>query len=328
MLEALEDSGYMVLNKGGRVYNWVKGKIIPIECSCSYIEFTYKLIDLYKPYKDMYKKKPIKNVLEVRDEHKIPKTFKQTSQTKLAKECVNTYNKLSMLQAVCTPKGKRYDCQIRKIFNGNFKTGGRSYMSGDGIQNLTKEERMDLTINSNETVIYDYKAFEPSLAYSMNQEVMKGDPYQLDWQDYDHKTLRSLGKAALTTMLYADDKETAVAALNYNISEDFDVDQLYEDGLIPSKCVPVRRLVEALEKKNEKIIDLLYNPKENNLSHVGSLVMDQIINYFTQRGICVLPVFDEVIIEEEHEDILVEIMEWAYESVVGFTDNCYIVKEK
>ena len=56
--------------------------------------------------------------------------------------------------------------------------------------------------------------------------------------------------------------------------------------------------------------------------------MDFIINYFTQRGILVLPVFDEVIIEMEHEDKLKEVMEMAYQSVLGFTDNCTIVKEK
>ncbi len=201
-------------------------------------------------------------------------------------------------------------------------------MTDNGIQNLTKQERMDLTINSNDTVIYDFKSFEPSIAYSVNQELMKDDPYQLDWECYDKATLRKLGKCALTVMLYAQDKETSIAAINYRISEDFDIDAMYSEGLIPSPCIPVKRLVEALEEKNNIIMNLMYNPEAHNLSNLGSQIMDYIINYFTQRGICVLPVFDEVIIEVEHEARLKDVMELAYSSVLGFTDNMHIVKEK
>ena len=93
-------------------------------------------------------------------------------------------------------------------------------------------------------------------------------------------------------------------------------------------CIPVKELIEALEEKNKVINDLLYNNVQHNLSHLGSQIMDFIINYFTQRGILVLPVFDEVIIEMDHEEKLVKVMEMAYESVLGFTDNCYVVKEK
>ena len=175
-------------------------------------------------------------------------------------------------------------------------------MTDNGIQHLSKKERMDLMINNNETVIYDYKAFEPSIAYSINQELMKDDPYMVEWDLYDKDTLRTLGKMALTTMLYASNKREAVGALNYEISQDLDVDQLYDEGLIPKPCIPVKELIDELEEKNKVIKNLLYNNVEHNLSNIGSKIMDFIINYFTQRSILVLPVFDEVIIEMDHED--------------------------
>ena len=329
VLSALEDSGYVVLVVGGRTYEWdLKTRQIVSVDTCSYLEYQTKLQILYNNYKPEYKVKLLRNIYELRDEEKKPKVYKTTSEIKLEKENVYDYNNLTLTQDVSDNKDRVYNCQIKKIFNIDFKTGGKSFMTDNGIQHLSKKERMDLMINNNETVIYDYKAFEPSIAYSINQELMKDDPYMVEWDLYDKDTLRTLGKMALTTMLYASNKREAVGALNYEISQDLDVDQLYEEGLIPKPCIPVKELIDELEEKNKVIKNLLYNNVEHNLSNIGSKIMDFIINYFTQRSILVLPVFDEVIIEMDHEDKLKEVMEMAYQSVLGFTDNCTIVKEK
>ena len=329
MLGILEKCNYIILVKGGREYSWdLKTHGVVAENICTYLEYLPKLQMLYDKYKSGYQVKLLKNVIELRDENKLAKTFKTTSQIKVEKASTLDYNLLTITTDVTESKNRSYNCQVKKIYNVNFETGGRSYMGLEGIQNLSKQERRDLMIRGNDTVIYDYKSFEPSIAYSINQELMKCDPYQLDWKFYDTKFLRDLGKLALTTMLYAGNKQSAILSCSYEIGKKFDIDKLYEEGKIPNPLIDTKQLIEDIEKRNSKILDLLYKQTQNDLSNLGSKIMDYIMNYFTQRGILVLPVFDEVIIEAEFEDKLKEVMEMAYESVLGFTDNCHIRKEK
>jgi len=329
ILDSLKRLNYVILVKGGRECSWdIKTHELVCTHVCSYLEYLPKLQMLYDKYKSGYQVKLLKNVIELRDENKLAKTFKTTSQIKVEKASTIDYNLLTITTDVTDSKNRSYNCQVKKIYNVNFETGGRSYMGLEGIQNLSKQERRDLMIRGNDTVIYDYKSFEPSIAYSINQELMKCDPYQLDWKFYDTKFLRDLGKLALTTMLYAGNKQSAILSCSYEIGKKFDIDKLYEEGKIPNPLIDTKQLIEDMEKRNSKILDLLYKQTQNDLSNLGSKIMDYIMNYFTQRGILVLPVFDEVIIEAEFEDKLKEVMEMAYESVLGFTDNCHISKEK
>ena len=70
---------------------------------------------------------------------------------------------------------------------------------GGSIQNLSSEERSKITIDGNKTCRYDYKAFEPSLAYSLKGVVLQGDPYDVEgFEEYNYEILRDVCQKVFT----------------------------------------------------------------------------------------------------------------------------------
>ncbi len=98
-------------------------------------------------------------------------------------------------------------------------------------------------------------------------------------------------------------------------------------GLTPER-IDVMTICELVDERNYPIRDFFYGKQEVDVTYIGSLISDYIIDYFTQRDIVVLSVFDEFIIEEQHEEELVRVMKNAYAFVCDNETNCKIVKEK
>ena len=332
LLDYLAKDGYIILHKGGvGEYGIIKGKWQAITFENGYVEFTDKLINLYKGHQYQIKPNAYEtdtNVLIVRDEKGRDVTFAMNNYLRERKAGLDTYNTLSVTIQVGI-KEDFYDVQMHKVLNGKTYTkGGRNCMKGEGIQNLSKQQRKRLTINGNPTVIYDYQGFEPSIAYSMCQELSLGDPYTVSIDGYDPKTLRKICKLFLLIMFNIKNPKYIHGALNSMIRDEFDIQKLYEQGKIPDKRINIKELVGILEDKHYLIKHMFYGNSKTEPSFIGSMIADYITDYFTQRGILVLSVFDEFIIEEDHESELIDIMSMAYESILGFTDNCNIRKEK
>lgn len=332
LIDFLSAEGYVNFIKGGvEEYGMVKGKWCAIEFNNSYIEFKDKLKVLYNAYNHEQIIEPTKqNVLIVHDIEGNDVTFRMNNQLSAIKTKLEGYNELSIDISVSNIDGsKHYDVQLHKILNGkSYKRGGRNYMSGEGIQNLSKAERKKLTINGKQTVIYDYQGFEPSIAYAMCQEIYQEDPYLIDMEGFDKTVSRKLCKLFLLIMFNIKDPKYLHNTLNEMIRSEFNLDKLYEQGKIPDKRIDTKMLVNLIEEKHYLIKHMFYGNFHTEPAYIGSLIADYIIDYFTQRGICVLPVFDEFIIDEAYEEELVDVMVSAYEYVLGFSDNAKIRKEK
>lgn len=331
MFDALHHHGYINLVKGG-IDEWgmIGGKWQPVTFNSGYVELQPKLIELYNRYGYQPKEEDRvrKNVIIVRDEGGCDITFRMNDKLRISKTMLDGYNLLSVDQDVCNDS-RSFDVQMFKVLNGKtYDKGGRNHMSGEGIQNLSKEERMKLTIGKKQTVIYDYRSFEPSIAYSMCQEVMQGDPYNINLEGYNPEVSRKLCKLFLLIMFNLKNEKGLYATLNEAIRHEFDVIQLYQQGKIPDKRIDVRNIVNVIENKHYLIRHMFYGNFHTQPSYIGSLIADYITDYFTQRGVLVLSVFDEFIIQEIHEEELKDVMNRAYEYVLGFTDNCVIRKEK
>ena len=329
LFDCLESGGYIKLNKGGvSDYGIVSGKWVATEFSSGYIEINKKLIRLYNQYEHNKVEDGVrKNVIILRDGKGVDVPFKTTPSVKLIKENLNSYNHLTFNFNV--EKGKKvYDVQVYKVYNESFEKGARSYMSSEGIQGMSSEERHLLTINGKNTVIYDYKAFEPSIAYSMCGEAMEGDPYTIELEGFNPALLRSLCKKFLLVMMNIDNEKYLKHSLNSMIKEEFNIEALYKEGKIPDKRIDVKTIVEKLEDKHYLIRHMFYGKYHTQPSYIGSLVADYITDYFTQRGVLVLSVFDEFIIQEEYDEELKEVMFRAYEMILGSNTNCKVVKEK
>jgi hypothetical protein len=201
-------------------------------------------------------------------------------------------------------------------------------MNGEGIQHLTKEERKTIEIGGNKTCIFDYKCFEPSIAYTLNGVKMPEDPYSITLDGYDNKTLREIAKKCFLVMLNIQEsnRDSLRSACNAVIAEDFNIANLHEKGLVPER-VDVIKICDLLDEKNYHIREYFYGNAPVQLMYMGSLIDDYITDYFSQRKILVLSVFDEFIIEDKYKDMLQDVMYRAYEIVLGSSMNCKVVEE-
>lgn len=331
VFDYLHKFGYIDLHTGGVTkYGVHKGRWQPIEVENSFIVLGERLKDLYDSVeytpKDAFEKLENTIIVKVNGE---PATFRFNEKLKLVNTMLDSYNSLSIQSKVESDQGL-HDTQIYKIYTDKtYCNYGRNHMSGLGIQQLTKQQRMNLIINDKETVVYDYSCFEPSIAYTLNGETMPEDCYSIDLEGYDKETLRSIAKKCLLIMLNINSSswEDLRASCNYMLKTDFNVHQLFKEGKIPER-VDVAVICDELEKLHQPIENFMYGNAKDDTAYIGSLIADYITDYFSQRGILCLSVFDEFIIEEEYDQELAKVMVNAYEFVCGTAKNCRIKKEK
>lgn len=269
-----------------------------------------------------------KNVIVLRGKDGKDITFRLDEYRKYIRELMLNYNKIGVESSIVNSgTGKDYLIQLTKIYNTNFDKGGRMYDMG--IQSLSKQERKALTINGNETCIFDYKAFETSLIYSMQGESLLSDPYQIHIKGYDDKILREVGKMIMTRIYYCKNSVELRESVNSDLKDKFNLDKLVSEGKIPEKRIPTGYIIDKLVEKHECIMEHFYLNSDYDPSNLGSLVIDYILDYMMQNHKClVIPVFDEIICDVKYEYEIQKVMKLAYSHVVGSEGNCMIVREK
>lgn len=304
-------------------------------------QYMYKIIDKHTSvftmenrfYEDMCNLSssinfdPIDNVIILRDVNGKDTTMKLDVYRKGMKNSLIDYNERGVGISVVDPlTGMDYMLQLQKIYNVDFNHGGRIYDMG--IQILPKKVRRRLVIGGKETCIYDYKAFETSLIYTIQGEDLDTDPYQLHIKEYDNKILREIGKMIMTRIYYCKNRKELQFTVNRDIEDSFNLERLVKEGKIPEKRIPVGYMIEMLENRHECIMEHFYR-KGQDPSNLGSLVMDYVVDYMLQNHKClVVPVFDEVIVDRDYEFEVLRVMKEAFVRVVGSSANCSIVKEK
>ncbi|AUR84708.1 hypothetical protein NVP1063O_041 [Vibrio phage 1.063.O._10N.261.45.C7] len=320
------------LDKGGATYESVRlrGRYVPrlLETKKSTFQFNN---NIYEDMLELHKEisfKPINNVIILRDDDKNDITFSlPRSKVPIKNLLINLNREVADVEVYDPVKDIHYKLQLRKVFNVCFNRGGRMYDLG--IQNLPKYERHRLQIDGKDTCVYDFKAFETSLLYSLQGEKMEGDPYKIVMEGYDNKLLRNICKMIMTRIYYCQDRKELQASVSKSVAEDFDIDRLFNSGKIPEKRIPVGHVIDLLIDKHESVSEYFYGKGDHDPSHVGSLVMDYILEYMIQNHrTAIIPVFDEVICDEDFSYEVSEVMKRAYEYVVGSSMNCIIVKEK
>lgn len=331
LFDFLVDFGYVDIIKGGVTsYGIHKGRWCALETTNSFLVMNPKLQDLYDTvnYQTESQLKQRENVVIVKVKGKET-TFRMMGKLKHTKRNLDTYNSVSVKSTVKSVKGF-HDTQIYKIYlDKTYNLYGRNHMSSEGIQQLSKEDRRSLVIDEEDTVIYDYGSFEPSIAYTLNGEVMPEDCYKIELDGYDEETLRKISKKCLLVMLNIRSTawEDLRATCNHVLSKEMDIPKLVRQGLIPER-IDVSTICSELSKLHEPISNFMCGRAMTDTTYVGSLICDYVTDYFAQRDILVLSVFDEFIIQEKYDDLLPEVMKNAYEFVCGSVTNCKIRKEK
>lgn len=326
--------GYGDLTIGGEVESWgfVNGTWQPVEYSRSYFKIGLKLREYYnnlvKPRENYTALEDIIILRKSKSKHN--EVFKMNDKVEPLLDFVSRWNDFSRDKDI-TFKGEKIDIQIYKIFNGDFDSGGRSHHNCD-YQRQSKKDCKDLEIEGSSVVCYDYKGFEPSIAYSMNQEIMEAeDPYRIDSMinmGYDKDVSRKLAKLVFIICLNVDSERSAQLAINKAIADNMNVEYLHKKGLIPTKTIPVKVIIDKVKTCHYLIEDLFFSAKGLTVQNVGSAINDYILDHMMQNHKqVVMQVHDDFSVAEEYEEILKDVMKRAYEHVLGFSDNCYIAKE-
>lgn len=330
LLDFLEFEDYITLHKGEvHSFTFRFGYYEILDSEASKIIIHTKMTKLLNDKVKDWKQEPVVNVIRLRDSNKKEITFKMNSVVREVRDYLYEYNKFS-LSKVVKLRDIKYDVQMYKVYNkSSFNKGARSFMK-DSIQGLSKQDRHNLDIDGIPVCAFDYKGFEPSLVYSIEQEIMEcGDPYQIELKGYDPKLLREICKTILLIMLNSESKDQAFSAINLHIAKDYNLQKLYKEDKIPSEYIPTKVIMEILEEKHHLIAHRFYNSFGLEVQYVGSLVSDFVVSYMMQNyKQLVLSVFDEFLCQEDHADKLEKTMKLAYQHIFGNDNNCNIVREK
>ena len=329
LLDFLQFEDYITLVKGEvKEYTYENGYFEILEAESTKVTFNTRIQKLYHSHKHHWVQDRLVNVMIMKDSNKKSITYNTTVVEREVKEYLDLYNEFSLSKKV-TVRGKRYDVQIYKVYNNSsFNQGARSYMK-DSIQHLSKQDRLDMMIEDKPVCVYDYKGFEPSLIYSMEQEVMEcEDPYKIEMKGYDEKVLRKLTKIGLLIMLNSKSEEEAISAFNLAIAEDFKPNKLYLEDKIPSEFIHTKIILQKLEKLHHLISHRFYKNFGGEVQYVGSLINDFVVSYMMQNyKVLVVQTHDEFACDKDYHKELYKAMQLGFEHVFGNDKNCKIVRE-
>lgn len=226
--------------------------------------------------------------------------------------------------------GVRYSLQSYKVYNDSKKTvGGKTY-TFCGYQNLPKVEREKTMINGVETICLDFKCFEASVLYTLEQELIpETDLYYVGIEDFDPKVERSLMKTVFIIMMNTSSRLSATSAVNRYLKEEFPCEKFYKAGMTPTKFLSAKKLIDYVLDKHYKIKNRFFKGKcsKNNIQHITSEVNDYIVSSLMDKDIVTAQVHDGFVVQHQHEQILRETMSKGYEIVLGDNSNCRISKE-
>lgn len=270
---------------------------------------------------------PLDNVVILRDEDKKPMTFRLNPELREIIDNLQQYNILTkQAEVVLEDQGKSYDLQLMKIYNnGSFESGGRLYLEGGSVQQLSNIDRKALRISSEPVCELDYAYLHPSIIGELTGHPMEGhDPYGIGIAGYHEDALRRISKVALLIMINCKSLPVAKKALNFELARSFDVQGMYEEGLIPAPVVDVGRVLFELESHNQFLTPWLYSGQGLRLQNMDSRMADYVVAYFTQRGEVVIPIHDSFIVRQSLREELRGVMVSAYEHVLGTSVNCKV----
>lgn len=189
--------------------------------------------------------------------------------------------------------------RLVRIFNGDFRHGGRFY--GGWWEEIPKQYRKSIVIDSRETCEVDFCGYHISMLYAMERlPIPVDDVYSLDGIPDE---ARDAIKLAVQILLNTSSEKKALRAFerNFPISEHI--------SIFRGMKVTHEKIIEALLKKHAAIAHHFYNPKKGRLlQHLDSLLAQKILLDLAAKGIVALPIHDSFIVQRIHRKELVSTM--------------------
>lgn len=318
------------LVKGG-VTNWqwdgVVKRVVPISWETSYIEIPD---DWVNDIDEVVNGVDInsESVLEVRDSKGriVAKRLPERQ-----KELVRLLTKFNykLIGSELKIEDNKYSVQVKKIYNNSsFSEGGRIYMSGVGLNDMiNKDKRVNLEINGEPTVECDYGQLWPRIAADLIGVTLDRDfdVYGISISGYKPEVIRNLAKVGLMCLFNCKNEEAATFALIREMNQPWLKECIAEakkEGLWPDFPI-AKRVIDALLERNEYVQTYFFSDSAMDLMAIESTMMDYIIEKVLSDEQIMIPIHDSVIVQEKYKDKAVQIMQRAYDVVVG-GNNCLI----
>ena len=215
---------------------------------------------------------------------------------------------------------------VYRVFNNrSWKQGGRFY--GGFWQHIPRQYRRHIRIDGEPTVEVDYSSHHPVLLYARKginywkEYGSDNDPYDLREQfveiwPYDRESggavqltgsdeklrakeaERLLIKTVMLVLINTKSEDTALKGIRKRIRE-LTGDQ-YSHDYHPLKDVLLKKYIKAIRMKHKPIASYLAHSGGMELQYLDSQITEEIVNYFSMRGIPILCVHDSYIIWKEY----------------------------
>lgn len=193
-----------------------------------------------------------------------------------------------------------------RIFNIDFQHGGRFYR---GVESVVPQEiRKYFAFNDNPTVELDYSAHHLRILYNENKINIRKDPYTIDKSG--NPFLRNALKIMSLIMINALNKNAAIKS----IRREMQFDLLYNNILPNAKHKTIEALCDKFVNKHKPINKYFFSGEGTRLQNIDSQIANDIVNYFTQRGIFIMVIHDSYIIDADYENDLLAYMKFAYKN--------------
>ena len=196
---------------------------------------------------------------------------------------------------------------LRRIFNENFKRGGRFY--NGWWQNVPRDLRPRILIDGEPTVELDYTAIHPSIAYlEETGELPEGDPYVLSAYE-GNPLMRKLVKSVLLILLNAKTPTEAKKALRRDIPKS---SKLSDEAKELFMSLDLDEVFDHIRADHPALIKYMGQGMGTYLQYLDSCIADQVLTSLTEKVIVALPVHDSFIVQARHKQQLHEAMEKAF----------------
>jgi len=150
----------------------------------------------------------------------------------------------------------------------------------------------------------------PAIRENRNLKIMaenRGDPYKVPNPIYPDEN-RTLGKMMTLLGVNAASRRSTFSAVN---------NELRDINLPPLKYDQFNRHFDQIIEKHEPIADSFFSDEGIKLQFIDSQIAEIIIREFTRLDKVVLSLHDGFVTQEENEQLLIDIMDNAFQQVTG-----------
>jgi hypothetical protein len=192
--------------------------------------------------------------------------------------------------------------QLHRVFTDHLKLGGRYY--GASWQMFSDNLRKHLFINGNPVVEWDFSGLHLRMLYHLEGMDYPGDPYA-----FGSRQERPYLKLVSLVMINKKTRRGLIRA----IKKTFAANQL---AIPPDE--QIERMVARFDAAHDRINRYFCSDIGLRLQYLDSQITSDILDYFLEREIPVLPIHDSYIVAEQCEEELYEVMKDKYRDRMGF----------